>query len=273
MSQHKFTEPVYTADAVVAFVKCIYCGQIGRRYKYKPETIAYYKEDHTMIPQGVIPKCSNALAEKKEAKIESETTIINPQTPSGRHEFKISPVQNNPDGVLYACACGVIALRVHGRKNMAYLSENGSRYPKPFKVCDILREKKQAGITGEWRTYTKRKSAIHDSKAEAPIVVPKPLEYSTQVVTDQVKDNIRVVTKESNDKTVLTKTANPVTTSSGNYSIVTAAQLNDAYVILNIMYEEMAKAGLRTKGREMAGRLLYSNGYREVVKEMETKYP
>lgn len=48
------------------------------------------------------------------------------------------------------------------------------------------------------------------------------------------------------------------------------SQLLDAYIILNIMFEDMVSAGVRTQGREMAGRLLYSAGYQKALKEIES---
>jgi len=50
----------------------------------------------------------------------------------------------------------------------------------------------------------------------------------------------------------------------------TEARLKDAYIILNLMYREMVEAGLQTQGRRMAGRLLYSVDYEEVVKKLES---
>ncbi len=49
------------------------------------------------------------------------------------------------------------------------------------------------------------------------------------------------------------------------------AQLKDAYIIINLLYEEAVTAGLRTPGRAMAGRLLYSAGYGETVKQIENQ--
>lgn len=47
------------------------------------------------------------------------------------------------------------------------------------------------------------------------------------------------------------------------------ARLHEALVLINVMYEDMVVNGLRTAGRSMAGRFLYSAGYTEVVKELE----
>ena len=47
------------------------------------------------------------------------------------------------------------------------------------------------------------------------------------------------------------------------------ARLKDAYVIINLLFEEMVEAGMQTKGRQIAGRLLYSAGYAETVKHLE----
>jgi hypothetical protein len=47
------------------------------------------------------------------------------------------------------------------------------------------------------------------------------------------------------------------------------ARLKDAYIIINLLFEEMVTAGMITKGRQMAGRLLYSAGYAETVKYLE----
>jgi hypothetical protein len=49
------------------------------------------------------------------------------------------------------------------------------------------------------------------------------------------------------------------------------ARLKDAYVIINLLFEEMVTAGINSKGRQMAGRLLYSAGYAETVKYLENK--
>lgn len=49
------------------------------------------------------------------------------------------------------------------------------------------------------------------------------------------------------------------------------ARLKDAYVIINLLYEEAVTAGRMTTGRRMAGTLLYSAGYQEKVKELENE--
>ena len=47
------------------------------------------------------------------------------------------------------------------------------------------------------------------------------------------------------------------------------ARLKDAYVIIQVLYEDAVTAGLRSAGRQMAGRLLYSAGYQETIKHLE----
>lgn len=55
----------------------------------------------------------------------------------------------------------------------------------------------------------------------------------------------------------------------GSHLTDAGARLKDCYIILNLLYADLVGAGLFTKGREMAGRLLYSNGYLETVKVLE----
>lgn len=47
------------------------------------------------------------------------------------------------------------------------------------------------------------------------------------------------------------------------------ATLKDALIIINVLYEDLAAAGIRSNGRQMAGRFLYSNGYTQTVKNLQ----
>lgn len=49
------------------------------------------------------------------------------------------------------------------------------------------------------------------------------------------------------------------------------AVTRDSVIIIQVMYEEMVKSGMYTKGRNMAGSFLYSQGYKTLVDELNKK--
>lgn len=134
---------------------------------------------------------------------------------------------------------------INGKKVSALIEPTGSpRTPSRviIKPEALARRKEEFASNGlDWPPHFTEEQKAAEIKRVADLMAPHEARY--QATQDLKRD--------------------PLTESD--------ARLKDAYVIINLLYEEMVVAGVNSKGRQMAGRLLYSAGYAETVKQLENK--
>lgn len=116
-----------------------------------------------------------------------------------------------------------------------FLYRNGHAVKQPNKAAEPEPLEDATNFLSNWTA--KREQAQDEVKRVQELMAPYEARYQAQ---QQIK-------------------------SSGDFP----ARLKDALVIINVLFEEMVTAGMRTPGRAMAGRMLFSNGYEETVKQIE----
>jgi len=159
------------------------------------------------------------------------------------------------------CA-GVMAPRnsLEVRPGMSFTVTNGKKVvsaPGPIKAADL-----KDFIVPEAPRIRVKPEAIERRKAE---FAGKGLDWPPRMTEDQMAAETERVRQLMAPHEARYQAAQAMK-NNGEMD----ARLKDAYIIINLLYQESVAAGRMTPARRMAGTLLYSAGYQEIVKKLES---
>lgn len=178
------------------------------------------------------------------------------------HRFEKKEIPEDAKYVEEICACGAKRRR-YASGAWAYYDEHGAVTPFNRSIC-----------TREPGPIQKPRPATPKKIERTPKEKPTPRRPSQQFIpggtifdVSPEKKAERIAERENMTCGRLAPAAAPVVALQNLTSA--EAQMKDAYVIINLLYADLVAAGLWTRGRQMAGRLLYSAGYTETLKVLE----
>lgn len=273
--EHQFPPPQQVLTTLYEVVSCQHCGQKARRYKFEPKVLVYYDETGKCSKYSTAPCPGPTVKELQPLgkiaddpnnwKSDEEKSM----KASGRHKFKLH-IETHPKGKILICECGLKMLEYeNGLK--AYLNDDNKIRAKMPHACTIARSKDKNDVK---RKIKPRQTQIKEQSSK-PIFIPNPIPSKVVQYKEkpEVEEDIQDVVTRTPVKPITLATKSTFTTATTPFKSMTndEARLFEAYVIINVMYEEMVKNNLRTQGRYMAGTLLYSAGYVEKIKHLESK--
>lgn len=301
---HIFPEVEFIGEQVYVIVHCTKCGVKAKKYKYTrgpfPEYV-YFDENDVRL--RVAPPCTdlkkeitnishvlnNAAATIKEiVAIKESVSLPVKERTLKAHKFikeDIQSVEMSREGKFtYACACGLRMVKYKSGASAYYNFEGKLQSTTPYE-CNIeyvrgYVPKKKESKTFDGIVDKLTVEALVEAKRpvvtfiieEAPLVIDEKLLQKYEEV-NHIDEGLPTLNNNHWKPLPKDDKVNILAEKLCNNNILTndEARLVEAYTVINLMHEDMVKAGLRTMGRNMAGRLLYSSGYQEKVKHLESK--
>lgn len=179
-----------------------------------------------------------------------------------RHQFEKNHVQPG-HSVIERCECGLVSKRfASGIRH--YQQADGVFKQGEAPTC-TLDGQRESILRVKPEVQAMRKAA---SKALAN---GEPLRSPPDMTKEQQDAQVARVKKLTEPHEARYQARQTLKTTQERPDLMSEAEarLKDAYILINVLFEEIVTAGMRTPGRQMAGRLLYSAGYAEIVKNLE----
>lgn len=306
---HKFRTPAFDRHQTFATVYCLFCGEEAKQYKYGGYiNYSDGKGGWTRIPTKckhdekkpkptyVPPSTQLTFGDGKPVNVSNEDVEEESKktTDVRGHKFDRKEINPGEAFVVEKCECGARSLRYPDGKRLIS-GDSKTVCPLTDNVSSITEstrhkfEKKEIG-PGENSTIeycikcglkSKRyanNGRVYYLNGKQASKVPVCAKISTISEELCVKDNdisektevthesVTAISEiEEKIETLTTKQEKEEIGSKNEFE----SKLFDSYVIIKLMYEDMVRAGIDSKSRRMAGRLLYSNGFEDFIKSIE----
>ena len=262
--RHKFIRVEMPEDKISVFEYCA-CG--AKSIRYRSGSRVNVDDSGILAKAGSCPLGEITRTVTKNTRGPKPKAVITPveQKPleegaTGRHKFIRVEPEEGAKFVMESCLCGIISKRwISGGRDFYDGEGKATKItPKCTVAHTIPKVKKEKKVKVIFSREIKREAIgmkdlgtvnIQSPTVEEIVKASQHIPLHTTMIGEQAESRFAPRRKLEECE----------------------ARLVDAYVIIKVLYEDAVKAGINTTGRNMAGRLLYSAGFEEFKKMVESR--